>query len=136
MAELIRINNTRPAILHLPDEIVLNTDKDGPRIAGLGTGKSLIPGGNNVDKDYWGRVKVKVKPWLELGWITEGGDVAKPEGPEAPKTLSEFNQPKAISLIEIENDRDVLKRWRNSEHRAEVKAVLDAKLDSTKKKKT
>lgn len=136
--DLVRVNNTRPTLLHLPDSIVVSTDKDrGPRIAGMGTGKTLLPGGNNVDTAEWERAKGNkaVKQWLAIGWLTVGGDTEEPEGPLAPLNLRSFGNASAITMIDGEDSIEILSRWLQDEDRGDVVSALKRRIESLGKPK-
>lgn len=131
--DLVRVNNTRPTILHLPDKVQVSSNSEtGPRIAGLGTGKSLLPGGNNVEREEWERSKKNraVAQWLKIGWLVEGGNTEEPEGPLAPLSLAQVGPTTAVAMAEGEDDRDVLMRWLKDEERPEVKEALKRKIEA------
>src|SRR5262245_9714830 len=123
--DLVRITNTRPTILYLPDQLV-KTGAKGPdgtlvdaRFVGFDTGKAMGPGGNNVNRAEWEAAKRHqiVRGWLEMGWLIEGGDVSKPEGVEPPKSLSVYGVAASIALIETESVYSTLRQWLETEQR-------------------
>ncbi len=135
--DLVRVTNHRPTLLHLPDRISIQRVKDADgsiheRMVGVGSGKQLIPGGNNVGKDEWEAAKGHhvVKQWLELGWLSEGGDTAKPEGPEPPRDLSGYQVQTATTMIEAEDSAETLAQWLKAETRNDVKAALQRRLEA------
>lgn len=132
--DLVRVVNKRPTILHLPDKLqTMKTRGEGElRTVGFGTGKSLIPGGNNVEAKEWAAAKKNkaVAQWIRLGWLVEGGDTAEPEGPLAPLNLSNVGVQTALVMVEGENDQPVLMRWLKDEDRADVQGAIKAKLQA------
>lgn len=129
-ANLVRVTNTQPRLLHLPDRVQVSDEAGkGPRINFLGMGKMLIPGGNNVEAHEWERALTKpaIQAWLELGWLVEGGDPTLPEGVEPPKTLAKYNIPDALDFISTQENAAVLYAWHEAEKKgAKRKQVLDA----------
>lgn len=132
--ELVRLNNTRPTILHLPDMLSITDSAGGdmPRVNGIGTGRSLVPGGNNIDATTWTAVKKNrtVLQWLKLRWITEGGDTTEPEGPPDPETLLEYNVTTAVALAEGEPKLPVLERWLKADERPDVTMAIKRKIEA------
>lgn len=143
--DLVRVVNTQPRLLHLPDAVRTSSGPEGPRIAGVGTGKSLQPGGNNVPRAAWEAAKgqpygealrrtrdghKEVRTWIRLGWLKEEGDVSQPEGPQAPTSLLSYSPPVAIAMAEGEDDSDVLMRWLKVERRPEVQEALKRQIES------
>jgi len=130
----VRITNHRPALLKLPDPVMLSEGKAGdmPRITGIGGGHRLIPGGNNIPSDAWTIAKNHkvIKEWLRLNWISEGGNTEEPEGPKSPESLTGYSGPTAIALAESESQVDVLKRWLKLDSRIEVTSVIKRRLEA------
>lgn len=130
--DMVRVNNKRPTILHLPDNLRAEGDEKNLRMIGIGTGKSLQPGGNNVDRAEWERAKQhkEVASWLKLGWLEEGGNTDQPEGPLAPISLMDYGEQTAIAMVEGEDSREILSRWLSLETRPNVKQALQRKLEA------
>lgn len=126
----IRITNTQPRVLHLPDALTFDEDKGGPRFNGLGSGKSLPPGGHNISVAVWEKAKSNraVASWIELGWLKEGGDTDAPEGVPAPVSLAGYNAAAAITFVETEDSPTVLALWLKAEQRAEVSASISRRI--------
>lgn len=130
--ELIRVTNKQPRLLHLPDKVKTSGDAANARTVGIGTGKSLIPGGNNIERGEWERCarNPAVASWIKLGWLEIGGDTSHPEGPLAPLNLNDVGEQTAISMIEGEDSREVLGRWASFESRTAVKAAIQRKIEA------
>jgi len=144
-ATLVRVMNKCPRLLHLPDKIATSNGPEGPRIVGIGTGKSLVPGGNNVPRDLWEALKGQpygaplaksaeghktVREWIRIGYLVEEGDATQPEGPEAPKNLLGYGVSTAQTLIEGEDDASILARWLKAENRPDVQAALKKRMQA------
>lgn len=136
-ARMVRIENTKARLLHLPDQLHIvgeNGKGRGGRVMSVGTAKSLQPGGNNVSAEEWERCRNHkvVREWLRLGWLKEGApeDVASPEGPLAPLSLSGYGAATAIAMAEVEDDRAVLSRWLKDEQRPDVQTAIRRRMEA------
>jgi hypothetical protein len=138
--EMIRVTNNRPTLLHGPDQLRIADIGDVQRFdfTSVGTGITFQPGGNNVERKAWEVAKKNrtVRSWLQLNWLSEGGDVNAPEGVAPPETLSNYNESAAVALVEMEGDLAALQRWKGQEERAVVKTAITKKLDSLSGKGT
>lgn len=138
---MVRINNTKPTVLHIP--VGVKPSKDDPKAMINAEGNNvkvmqpremimLNPGGNNVPMDKWAFSKEHhvVKQWLELGLLTEGkaADVNKPEGPAIPKSLDSYSAETAAAIVSSTEDQNALKGWLKNEKRPEVVTALKGQL--------
>lgn len=142
-AEFVSVINNRPSLIHLPEEIVFHDEKGNSPRANPSEGFSLIPGRNNVPRKVWetarknkavqgmlgllkgtgGRALIPKAPNGKV-WLEEAGDVASPQGVEAPDDLSGRSAPQAMALIDAEEEIDTLRRWLDAEDRADVKQAI------------
>ena len=138
MSEMIRVNNTRPTILHLPDKISIPADAKPDNAAAyieqVGTGRSLSPGGHNLTTEEWAGYKRHhvVREWLRLKWLVESDETSKPEGVETPESLTSYKTAAAVALVDMEENAETLRRWMDADTRLDVKNAIRAKLDGVK----
>lgn len=143
--EFVRVTNQRPGVnagpLYGPAFLVFSKGEDGnTRIpSGQETGIILHPGGNNIAREAWEASKKNptVKSWIDLGWVSEGGDTAAPEGAAPPDSLNTYSTTTALSLIEVEDSPHTLKLWEAQEQkhqqRPDVLKKIRAKLGASDK---
>ena len=138
-AQVCWINNC-PTLLHLPDLVSVGSAEDGSaRISGVGNGKTLKMGRNNLPRDLTERLKKRpdIASWFTTPapdsskmMIEEDNDTSKPEGVPPPANLNGYGVPSAVALVEGEHTLSTLEMWQKIEQRPQVVEALRRKIES------
>lgn len=141
----VRVINTQPTFLTTPKVF-------GPKAADADKNSlppmkfpahRLQPGGNNMEAEHvaaldaldpksgpgkvWRQWRVTNAVRVLKGKAAQV-ETRKPEGPEAPKTLTEYRVDQAEAIIGMETSIEVLQRWLDAERRNAVKTAIRARL--------
>lgn len=135
-ADMVSVINHEPRLLIWPDLPVRNGDDPAGRVIKVIPGPRLIPGRNNVPREYLARMNLEhgdhrdpdAHPHLGRAFkhrlVTLGGDVSEPLGPGKPADLNKVSAGVARELIRTEDDPAQLDDWATSERRADVSRAL------------
>jgi hypothetical protein len=134
--EMESVINHEPRLLVWPDIAVREGDKPDGRVLRTIPGPRLIPGRNNVPREYLERVGLThgdhraegahphIGRHFKHRMVTIGGDVDDPMGPGKPEDLSTVPAKGAKVLIAEETDTAVLDRWAITERRSDVSRLI------------
>lgn len=112
-----------------------------PTLLYLSTGVKLLPGPNTVSlREFEANRNVQTfRNWQKIGWIS----VKMPKSVEVPQaqpqphetvdtpdveTLAELNAAQAISLVQMEDNLELLDVWKKREERVTVIKAIDSRL--------
>lgn len=113
--------------------LVENTEA---RIISLPSGKSLMPGMNDIPSDEWTKACAHpvISAMLGAGMLkaSELSAKAAPAADIAIESLSGLTASEAEGVVGKTFDRELLKTWLGAEKRSKIKKALEAQLDSVK----
>lgn len=141
--EIVYLTNTRPRIIHLPDDVKRTKGQNGDAaVVSLNNGKAIPPSvpkmvegkptgaplPTAVDKAYWDKVKnhPQVQVWMRLGWLSV--NTAPPGEALEIAGLDVQNATTAIAIVGGEDNPRLLQEWAKTESRADVRAAIDTRM--------
>jgi hypothetical protein len=130
MENVVWISNRKPRLIHLPSETRKIKSDHGDSTIPLYNGKTIPPSVTSptaIDRNYWDRVKSKkmVKEWLRLGWLAVSESAA---GDVEAVSLAAYNEKTAVTLIDGEDNAELLGAWYKTETREAVMTALTARI--------
>lgn len=95
-------------------------------------GFNLVPGENDVPKDGWERFQARreCKTWLKKRYIQVRNDIKK--ATPMLDSIIQFEEDKAIAIVEACTNALHLERWAKKENRNKVQKAIGSRLDFLK----